>query len=343
MAPSTRGLARLAALTLLAAAAGGACSGGGVDRTGGSVARPSSASGTASPTAAATTASATPTGATTSPTRAASGPAPARAELPRGGAQIFPRHRLVGFAGAPDAEALGRLGIGDIDARAAELMRQARPYAQGRAILPVFELIATLSHRTPGRDGQYRSRAQAKTVESYLAAARRHRGLLLLNIQPGRADFLPEVKAYERWLRHPDVGVALDPEWAVAPGQTPGRVYGSTTGRELDAVAAYLERLVAEHRLPEKVMVFHQVAASVVRGQSDLKPHPGVVIIKSVDGIGGKSMKIDTWRILVRGLPKHIHPGFKLFYVEDSEGPWRLMTPQEVLALRPQPEYVIYE
>ena len=30
--------------------------------------------------------------------------------------------------------------------------------------------------------------------------------LLLLDVQPGRADFLDEVVALERWLREPDVG-----------------------------------------------------------------------------------------------------------------------------------------
>ncbi|REK89253.1 SDR family NAD(P)-dependent oxidoreductase [Streptomyces inhibens] len=34
--------------------------------------------------------------------------------------------------------------------------------------------------------------------------------------------------------------------------------------------------------------------------------------------------------------------GFKLFYEEDAQGS-RLMTPKEVLALRPQSEYVMYE
>ena len=263
-------------------------------------------------------------------------------ELPRGGRAIFPRYRLVGYAGSPFSPALGRLGIGGLDARGRELKRQARPYRRNREILPVFELIATMATAFPGKGRMYRTRTDDATIRRYLAAARRNRALLLLNIQPGRADFLAEVRAYERWLREPDVGLALDPEWAVGPSQVPGRVYGRTTGVELDGVARYLSGLTRQHDLPEKALVFHQVAPSVVQSQNRLRAHPGVVMIKSVDGIGSAGAKRATWRRLVTGMPPHIQSGFKLFFQEDRRsGP--LMTPAQVLALRPVPAYVMYE
>jgi hypothetical protein len=268
-------------------------------------------------------------------------PPPPPPELPRGGRVLFPTHRLVGYCGSPGSPALGRLD-GNLDAVAPEIEARAAEYAAGRQPLPVFELIATIAHGVAGDDGMYRTRVGDDVVQQYLDAARRHRAMLLLNIQPGRADFLPEVQAYERWLREPDVGVSLDPEWAVEPGQVPGRVYGRTTGAELDAVAAYLSQLVAEGNLPEKPMVFHQVAPSVVRDEALLQPKPGVAIIRSVDGIGAPAAKITTWTKLTAQQPPHIRGGFKLFYSEDTkQGP--LMTPPEVLALVPQPEYVMFE
>jgi hypothetical protein len=67
-----------------------------------------------------------------------------------------------------------------------------------------------------------------------------------------------------------------------------------------------------------------------------------VAILKSVDGIGSRAMKLSTYDKLVSHLPRPVHAGFKLFYSEDRRfGP--LMTPAEVLALRPQPEYVLFE
>lgn len=268
--------------------------------------------------------------------------APALKELPRGGRTLFPAYRLVGFSGLPGAAALGKLGIGNLDDRARDIETQAKPYARGRKILPVFELIATVSHRSGGKDGMYRSRASDQVVQKHLDAARRHQGILLLNIQPGRADFLPEVQAYEKWLVEPDVGLALDPEWAVDPGEVPGRTYGNTSGKELDGVASYVSGLVKANDLPEKPIVFHQVAKSIVRNETALRPHEGVVLIKSVDGIGGRGAKEKTWGVLMKGKSAHVRPGFKLFYVEDREG-GPLMTPAQVMALKPTPDYVLYE
>jgi hypothetical protein len=69
-------------------------------------------------------------------------------------------------------------------------------------------------------------------------------------------------------------------------------------------------------------------------------------VVKSVDGIGSAAAKTDTWNRLVAGLdrlPGDVHPGFKLFFSEDERGGSRLMTPAQVMALRPTPEYVLYE
>lgn len=262
-------------------------------------------------------------------------------ELPRGGRELLPTFRLVGFSGEPNSAALGRL-TGDLTAASAELQLQGVAYAGQRPVLPVFELIATVVQADPGSDGLYRTRASDQTIMRYLQVARQARGILLLNIQPGLADFLPEVAAYERWLTEPDVGVALDPEWAIDPGEVPGEVFGSTTGAELDAVASYLAELVREGDLPQKAMVYHQVAPSVVADEQALGAYPELALVKSVDGIGDPASKIETWNRLMAGKPPHVWPGFKLFYDEDTRaGP--LMTLSEVLALTPTPDYVLYE
>jgi len=270
-------------------------------------------------------------------------PSPEPPSLPRGGRTVFPAYRLVGYSGGPGSAAFGRLGVGDLDQRVTEIEALGRTYADGREPLPVLELIAVVAQPRPGRDGRYRVRIGADVVERYLAAARRHRALLLLNVQPGRARFLDELRALERWLAEPDVGVALDPEWAVRSGQVPGRVFGHTTGAELDGVAAYLAGLVGAHDLPEKVLVVHQLRADIVTGFAALRPRAGVAVVQSVDGIGPPAAKVGTWTRVVAGRPPGVRPGFKLFFGEDAGHGSRLMTPAEVLALRPTPEYVLYE
>jgi hypothetical protein len=268
---------------------------------------------------------------------------PAQATLPRGGRDVFPRYRLVGYAGVTGASTLGRLGTGPLDQRVAEIERRAKPYAAGREILPVVEVIATVVQGSPGRDGKYRVRLTNTQIAKYHKAARKHRAVMLLNLQPGRSEFITEAKAFQNWLKEPDVGIALDPEWAMDRGQRPGAAYGHTTGAELDEVARYLSGLVKQYDLPEKVMVYHQVARSVVRKESGLKDHDGVVAIKSVDGLGHPGPKKGTYRVVNKTTPKFVHAGFKMFFTEDRRHGGRLMTPQEVLGLKPRPEYVMFE
>ena len=268
-------------------------------------------------------------------------PPPPPPQLPGGGTQVFPDKRLVGFSGGPGSPALGPL-TGDLAAAAARLRDQSAPYGAGRPVLPVFELIATIANPFPGPAGTFNAPASDETVQAYLDAARAAGAILLLGVQPGTEDFLPAVQRYERWLKEPDVGLALDPEWAVDQGEVPGEVFGSTTGAELDAVAAYLDGLVTAGRLPQKVLVYHQLHVDIVRDEQLLTDRPTVALVKSIDGIGAAPDKVGTYQRIVATLPPFVHTGFKLFYEEDvRSGP--LMTPEEVLALVPQPEYVLYE
>lgn len=263
-------------------------------------------------------------------------------ELPRGGRTLFPQYRLMGYCGYPGALALGRLGTGDPDQRADEIEKKAAEYADGRTPLPVLELLASVVNPTPGPDGMYRTRTPADVIGDYLDVARKHHDMLLLNVQPGRAAMLDEVKALERWLVQPDVGVALDPEWDMDADEVPGQKFGHTDGAEITAVADYLSGLVEKHDLPQKPLIFHQVADFVVPDRDKLRTAPGVALVMSADGIGSPALKRATWDLLVKHLPDDVHTGFKLFYEEDAEGS-RLMTPKEVLALKPEPEYVMYE
>lgn len=256
---------------------------------------------------------------------------------------ILPKYRLCGFVGYPGANGQGRLGIGDLEERMVELHQACAPYAVDREIIPTMELIAVTVKPEPGPDGMWRERIDPAVIDAWLAKAREHGAILLLNIQPGQANFIDEVRALEPYLLQPDVGVALDPEWAMGPGEIPMQNFGSTTGEELDEVASYLSDLVVQNNLPEKVMLYHILHPQIIGNEAALTPHPGLVLIKSVDGIGSPGAKIGTYNRVSAGVPPFIHMGFKLFYQEDVDTSGVLMTPEEVLAIWPIPDYVMYE
>jgi hypothetical protein len=265
--------------------------------------------------------------------------APKPPELPGGGRRLFPDKRIVAFYGAPQAAELGTLGIGTPAQAGRRLLRQARPYARKtRPVLPAMELIATIANRDPGEDGLYMSRQPAATIDRYLRAARRIDALLILDIQPGRADFRDELRRLERWLHEPDVGLALDPEWHVTEGQVPGQVIGSVDAGVVDDVSQRLAAIVEERRLPEKLLIVHQFTENMIRNKGRLQRHPGVALTINVDGFGDRPNKISKYDAFT-GEAVRFHDGFKLFYEEDTN----LMTPGSVLALTPPPDVVVYE
>ena len=260
-------------------------------------------------------------------------------ELPRGGRRIFPRYRLVGFYGAPQDRELGALGIGSPSKMAARLRKAAHPFQRGgRPVLPTFELLATVASGAPGDDGDYSYRQPASVIDRYLKAARKARALLLLDIQPGRANFASEVKRLRPWLEQPDVSLALDPEWRMHGSQVPGQVIGSVEAAEVNRVTRYVRGIVRKGRLPQKLLLIHQFTPDMVPDKQKLVRPPELAVTINIDGFGDPPNKIAKYNQLSRS-ERGFHHGFKLFYEEDTN----LMSPKKVLRLRPKPEIVVYE
>ncbi len=258
--------------------------------------------------------------------------------LPRGGRRLFPDFRVVAFYGAPQSDELGALGIGSPDSAGRKLRRQAAAYRKKtRPVLPAFELIATVANAHPGEDGTYRTRQSDAVIARYLAAARRAKALLLLDIQPGHADFLDEVRHLDRWLREPDVGIALDPEWHT-PGAQPGTVIGSITAAKVNQLSRHVAAIVRDNQLPEKLFVVHQFTADMIRDKARVIARPGLAMTMNVDGFGDRANKVSKYREFTHD-GTDFHDGYKLFYEEDLG----LMSPRSVLALQPPPDLVVYE
>lgn len=246
---------------------------------------------------------------------------------------------MVAYYGAPGSGQLGVLGRGTPDQAAAAVARQAAAYAPyGRRIQPAMELIATVAQARPGPDGLYSKPIPPAAIASYLAAAHRHRLLLILDFQPGRGEFLPQVEANEPFLLDPSVSVALDPEWHVGPTQAPAKVIGSASAASINAVSGYLSRLVARHRLPDKLLVVHEFTSTMLPDRDDIARPAGLEVALHADGLATPAKKIYVYHQLALPAPP-FHAGFKLFYKADTG----LMTPAQVMALQPQPEVVTYQ
>ncbi len=261
------------------------------------------------------------------------------AQLPGGGRRLFPDRRVVAFYGNPRDDELGALGIGTPAQAARKLIKQAKPYSlKARPVLPAMELISTVATAAPGPSGEYRDRMSFAMIRKYLKAARKAKALLVLDIQPGRGQFGPEIERLRPFLEQPDVGLALDPEWHVGPGELPGKVIGSVDADVVNAAASYLAKMVRARNLPEKLLIVHRFTDDMIARSDRLKPVRGVQTVINVDGFGANSVKVAKYHAFVKSTPT-MRRGFKLFYKEDV----KTMSPKSVLALSPRPDVVVYE
>jgi hypothetical protein len=251
---------------------------------------------------------------------------------------LFPATRVVALYGNDVAAALGVLGEQPPAEAAQRLATVAAPYEAGdRPVRGAFELIATIANSAPGADGLYRSPSSPEQVQRYLDVAVANDLLLILDIQPGRSDFLTELRRYDAFLRHPNVHAALDPEWHVGPGQVPGQTVGQVSAAEVNVVAEYLASIVAEEGIPEKLLVVHQFQERMITERDQLREPPGVLLTIHMDGFGTREQKLATYGVVAVDPPWN--NGFKLFYDEDVD----MFTPNEVLALDPVPDLITYQ
>ncbi len=264
------------------------------------------------------------------------------AELPGGGDTLFPDRRFVALYGTPDVPALGALGEQDVDEAVDRIEEKVADYREHseEPVQPAFEIITTVATEAPGPDGNYTSEIDPETLRPWVDAAAEAEVYVVLDLQPGRTDFLSQAKAYEDLLREPHVGLALDPEWRIGPGQVHGTQIGSVDAAEINEVSDWLAALVAEHELPQKMLVLHQFTDAMIRDRQDVDAsHDELAITLHADGHGTPESKMETWERLQRDLPDGIWMAWKNFHRQDSP----TFTPQETYEVEPKPWFVSYQ
>jgi hypothetical protein len=174
-------------------------------------------------------------------------------------------------------------------------------------------------------------------VERYVRTAHRHGALLLLDLQPGRSDFLTVARRWAWALKDPWVGLALDPEWRMGPRQVPAQTIGHVRAAEVNRTAGWLAGLVRRHHLPEKLFVLHQFRTTMIEGIDRIRARPGLAMVQHVDGFGTRQEKMATYRAVQQA--DQFTMGMKIFYDEDR----RRMGPAFVHAIRPRVRFVSYQ
>ena len=263
-------------------------------------------------------------------------------ELPGGGITAFPARRMVAMYGSPGVPSLGVLGeqpLADSITRVQELVAEYEGLGDEQ-IIPAFEIISTIASSEPGRDGDYSSALPAESLREWVDAAGEAGVYVVLDLQPGTTSFLTQAKMYEDLLTEPHVGLALDAEWRLEPGQKHLAQIGSVPSVEINATANWLADLTAEHGLPQKVLILHQFTHSMISDRQDVDTsRPELAITLHADGHGVPGDKLGTYRALQQDLPEGIFMAWKNFYDEDTP----MFTPEETYAVDPRPWFVSYQ
>jgi len=261
-------------------------------------------------------------------------------QVPGGGFLMVPGKRIVALYGNPLTSSLGPLGDQGPDEAVERIRRISAAYgADGMQVIPGFEIITTMASAGPGDDGNYSVRMGFDVISPWIEAARRHDVYVLLDLQPGRTDFLTQAQHYQEFLLHPHVGLALDPEWRLKPGEVHLEQIGSVRAAEVNQVVHWLADLVRDNALPQKVLLIHQFDPIMLPDRELIELRPELATVIQMDGHGTLELKMGSWNRLTAGDGARFWWGWKNFYKEDRPTP----TPEDVLRLSPVTVFVSYQ
>ena len=263
-------------------------------------------------------------------------------QLPGGGQVVFPGRRLVALYGHPgDGLARrARRAAGGRGHRPGQAARGAVPLAVGRRRwCPPSRSSPPSRPRRRGRTATTRSRHRSPCCGRGWTQAGAAGVYVVLDLQPGRTDFLTQAKRYESLLRLPHVGLALDPEWRLRPGQKHLTQIGSVTAAEVNR-SPVAGRPHREEQLPQKLFVLHQFRLAMIGDDQPLqRDRDELALLIHMDGQGPTGSKDATWRAVAARRRRGCRCGWKNFYDEDNP----MLTPAQTMTRRPTPVMISYQ
>ncbi|MCQ4625065.1 cell wall-binding repeat-containing protein [Corynebacterium sp. CCUG 69979] len=264
-------------------------------------------------------------------------------ELPGGGGLVFPGRRMIALYGHPSGPALGQMG----EQPPAESVDVVNQYVEeykafsDEQVIPAFEIIATVASEHPGDDGNFTNEFDPAELEPYIDAIVDAGGYAVIDLQPGLTTFKEQALLYEDLLKRPNVGLALDAEWKLQPGQAPAAQVGSADAAEINEVTEWLADLTRENNLPQKALIVHQFQVAMLPDRENIDTsRPELSFILHADGHGSPGQKYDTWNVLREGLDPGFFLAWKNFIDEDEP----MFTPEQTYnEVDPRPWFVSYQ
>lgn len=261
---------------------------------------------------------------------------------------IVPAKRIVAFYGNPLSKRMGVLGEYAPDTMLAKLdsvVHEWQVADPNTPVQPALHLIAVVAQGAPGRDGMWRARMDSALIEKVYGWAQSRHALLFLDVQVGKSTMQKELPHLMPFLARPDVHLGMDAEFSMhygAEGSPPSKRIGQFDAADVNWVSEQLQQLVTEKHLPPKVLIVHRWTRAMISHARDIKLDPRVQIVMHMDGWGPPWMKFESFRDYIDLEPVE-YVGFKIFFHNDVKRGDKLLTPAELLWLRPRLVYIQYQ
>lgn len=259
---------------------------------------------------------------------------------------ILPFKRIVVYYGNLHSKKMGALGEYAPKEMWSRLNQEVKNWEKADPSTPVqagVHYIASVASGTPGKDGKYINRMGDNQIDSVMKIAKMHDAIVFLDIQVGLSSIRAELPRLEKYLKLPNVHLGIDPEFSMKDGSLPGKRIGTYDADDFNYCTQYLADLVKKYNLPPKVFTIHRFTKKMVTNYQNIKLRPEVQVVMHMDGWGEPELKKGTYRHFIFSEPVQF-TGFKLFYKNDlKKAPNRLLTPEELLKLKPVPIYIQYQ
>ncbi len=269
---------------------------------------------------------------------------PVHTLYPNDGA-ILPFKRIIAYYGNFYSKNMGILGQYPEDEVLTRLQAEVDKWNTAdpeTPALPAIHYIAVTAQGSAGFDGKYRARMQFDQIDKAIRMAKKINGIVFLDIQVALSDVKTEIPLLEKYLKMPDVHLAIDPEFSMKTGARPGTIIGTMDATDINFAIDYLKNLVMKNNLPPKILIVHRFTGPMITNYQKIETIPEVQVIINMDGWGTPTKKLGTYQYVIYQEPVQF-TGFKLFYGNDTKTGIPLMTPEEVLKITPKPIYIQYQ
>jgi hypothetical protein len=180
-------------------------------------------------------------------------------------------------------------------------------------------------------------------VNEIYSWAKAKKALFFVDVQVGKSTLQAELPRLRPILENPDVHLAVDPEFSMAPsGRVPGTKIGTLDAKDINWAVNFLDEIARAKNLPPKILIVHRFTRPMVTNAKQIKYTPHVQVVMDMDGWGPPWLKFDSYHDYVKAEPVQF-TGFKLFFHNDTKKGDALLTPAEVLRLKPRPLYIQYQ